>query len=121
MLTESLGLLALGWYVFGLGHSNGQLPTFSFLTLLYFALFSIISIREQRAFWRSRPGRALSIALLADGIVGILIGWIGFAEMEPLSGVQILVIIGYSLLASLIVNDVLKRELIARFWKKVKS
>jgi magnesium-transporting ATPase (P-type) len=51
MLVEALGLLAIGWHGFDLGHHDGQLRTFAFQTLLFFALFSLLSIRERRAFW----------------------------------------------------------------------
>jgi magnesium-transporting ATPase (P-type) len=117
MLAESLGLLAIGWHAFHLDRQNGALPTFSFLTLLYFALFSIVSIRERRAFWSSRPSRALAIALVADAVAGVAIGGWGLADMPPLPPGQIAWIIAYSLVASLIVNDFLKRALIARYWK----
>ena len=35
------------------------LYTFSFLTLLYFAVFSIVSARERRWFWAKMPGQTL--------------------------------------------------------------
>jgi hypothetical protein len=35
------------------------------VSLLFFALFSIVSIRERRAFWTSRPGWLLSAVLAA--------------------------------------------------------
>jgi hypothetical protein len=60
MLVEALGLLAVGWRWFDLGADAGRLQTFTFETLLFFALFSMISVRERRAFWSSMPSAALS-------------------------------------------------------------
>ncbi len=86
MLVESLGLLAVGWRLFDLGARPAQLQTFTFQTLLFFAIFSIVSIRERRAFWSSRPSKTLAIALTLDGAVGLLIGAIGLGDLGPLPG-----------------------------------
>jgi H+-transporting ATPase len=116
MLAEALGLLAIGWRLFDLGDDEGRLPTFAFLTLLFFALFSIVSIRERRAFWRSRPSWVLATALTADALVGIAIGVFGVAELQPLPLEQLSFIIGCAVIASLLANDFLKTALIARLW-----
>ena len=57
MVVESLILLWIGWSHFGLATNNNALFTFSFLTLLYFAAFSIISARERR-WCKRRPNSA---------------------------------------------------------------
>jgi hypothetical protein len=44
---------------------NNALYTFSFLTLLYFAVFSIVSARERRWFWTTMPSKSLVGALTA--------------------------------------------------------
>jgi hypothetical protein len=112
MLAEALGLLAFGWSSFRLDRNPGQLQTFTFETLLFFALFSIVSIRERRFFWTSRPSGILTAALAADAAVGLVIGAFGLSEMKPLSVVQISLIVVYALVASLLVNDVVKAALI---------
>jgi magnesium-transporting ATPase (P-type) len=114
MLAETLGLLAIGWHLFGLSQSDGELQTFTFLTLLFFALFSIVSIRERRAFWASRPSCVLIVALIADACVGAVVGGQGLAELRPLPPGQMALIIGYALICSLLVNDFVKSILIAR-------
>jgi H+-transporting ATPase len=113
MLVESLGLLALGWHRFGLGADDHRLPTFAFLTLLFFALFSLVSIRERRAFWSSRPSGVLALALAADGCVGVLIGTRGLGELAPLPLAQTAFVVGYALVCSLAINDPVKWALIA--------
>jgi plasma-membrane proton-efflux P-type ATPase len=47
MVLETLLLLWIGWSQFGLATNDQGLYTFSFLTLLYFAVFSIVSARER--------------------------------------------------------------------------
>lgn len=114
MLIEALGLLALGWRLFGLGSNPGQLQTFTFETLLFFALFSIVSIRERRAFWASRPSKVLAIALTLDGAAGLLIGVTGLAEMRPLPLEATGLVVAAALVFSLGMNDLAKTALIAR-------
>lgn len=116
MLIECLALLAVGWNLFDLGKDPGRLQSFSFLTLLFFALFSIVSIRERRAFWSSRPSWVLSVALVTDACVGMAIGGLGLAELRPLPFGQMMFVIGYAFLISLVANDFVKTALIARLW-----
>ena len=49
--------------VFRLATNDSALYTFSFLTLLYFAVFSIVSARERRSFWSTMPSKTLVAAL----------------------------------------------------------
>jgi magnesium-transporting ATPase (P-type) len=115
MLVEALGLLAIGWHRFGLAGDDGRLQTFTFQTLLFFALFSIVSIRERRAFWASRPSAVLAAALLVDACVGIVIGLYGLAELRPLPLADTAAILGFALLCSLGINDFIKSSFLARF------
>jgi H+-transporting ATPase len=116
MLAEALALLAIGRHRFDL--AEGALQTFSFTTLLFFALFSILSIRERRAFWRSRAGWVLLAALAADALVGTAIGCLGLAELRPLPPGQVALVAGYAAACSLGPNDVVKRALIERMWSR---
>src|ERR1019366_1815220 len=67
-VAETLLLLWIGWSSFGLSANDNALYTFSFLTLLYFAVFSVASARERRAFWSTLPSKALIAALMADAL-----------------------------------------------------
>ncbi len=115
MLIEALALLAFGWQRFGFAHDSGRLQTFSFQTLLFFAIFSILSVRERRAFWASTPSAVLTLALCADAVAGLLIGAHGLAELKPLPMGETAVIVGYACLFSLLVNDFLKVALMKRY------
>jgi magnesium-transporting ATPase (P-type) len=112
MLVEALGLLAFVWRGFAL--SDGQLQTFSFQTLFFFALFSLISIRERRGFWSSRPSATLSVALLADACAGMLVGAYGLGEMRPLPLAFTALIIAFAFICGLVVNDAIKVALIGQ-------
>lgn len=114
MLLEALGLLALGWQWFDLGGHPGQLHTFAFQTLLFFALFSMVSIRERRRFWASRPSAILGAALFADALVGIALGLTGLAELRPLPPALTALIVGVALASCLGINDALKCLLLRR-------
>lgn len=115
MLVEALVLLAIGWRQFDLGNHSGQLQTFTFQTLLYFALFSIVSIRERRAFWASRPSAILAAALLADASLGVLIGAFGLVELKPLPPTHTILIVGFALVSCLGLNDFVKCVFFRRF------
>ena len=113
-LIEALGLLAFGWHRFGLSTHAGPLQTFTFQTFLFFALSSLISMRERRAFWRSRPSATLAASLAAAAIVGAIIGLHGVAELSPLPFAESVLIFGYAAICSLGPNDLVKSFLCAR-------
>ncbi|MBI3848634.1 MAG: plasma-membrane proton-efflux P-type ATPase [Planctomycetes bacterium] len=112
MLLEALGLLAIGWRRFGL--DENRVNTFAFQTLFFFALCSILSIRERGPFWRSRPGWILSAALSADAVAGLAIGLFGLGEMRPLPLEQTAFIVGYVLVCSFTINDFTKAYMLRR-------
>ena len=112
MLAEALGLLWLGWSRFGLATHTQALYTFSFLTLLYFAAFSIVSARERHAFWATRPSKTLVAALLADVLAGTVLTFVGLPDLEPLPWWQTLAVFGFAMVACLGVNDAIKVALI---------
>jgi magnesium-transporting ATPase (P-type) len=112
MAAESLGLLAWGWQRYGLVSNQHALDTYSFLTLLYFAAFSILSLRERRGFWSTLPSRTLQIALVADTLVGTLLTRVGIPGLTALPWGQTLVIFGWAMASCLLLNDPIKVWLI---------
>jgi H+-transporting ATPase len=121
MVAEALLLLAVGWTRFGLAADDNALYTFSFLTLLYFAAFSIVSARERRRFWASKPGKVLVAALALDVLVGTILTRLGLPGLMPLPWGQTLTIFVYSLMACLGLNDALKVALIKRLVFKARA
>jgi plasma-membrane proton-efflux P-type ATPase len=112
MVAEALLLLWIGWSRFGLAINDNALYTFSFLTLLYFAVFSIVSARERRWFWTTMPSKTLIAALAADSLVGTVLTFVGLPGLMPLPWWQTLAIFAYAMVSCLVVNDAVKVAMI---------
>ena len=108
MLGETLGLLAFAWHRFGLADDAGQLTTFTFQILLFFAVFSMFCVRERRAFWSSRPSAVLAVALAANALAGAAVGVFGLAQLRPLPLGHSAVVLGYAAVCTLGLNDLVK-------------
>ena len=112
MVTETLLLLWFCWSRFGLATNNSALYTFSFLTLLYFAVFSVVSARERRAFSSTMPSMILTTALGADLATGTILTRVGLPGLLPLPWPQTLAVLGYAMISCLVVNDTVKVAMI---------
>jgi H+-transporting ATPase len=108
MVAEALALLGFAWTRFGLAAHDEALYTFSFLLLLYLAVFSIVSARERRWFWTTMPSATLIAALAADALVGTALTYSGLPGLMPLPWWQTLTLLAYALVAALVVNDTVK-------------
>lgn len=108
MVLEALILLSICWSPWGLDTSDNALYTFSFLTLLYMGVFSILSARERRWFWRTMPSKTVIAALMADALIGTLLTFAGLPRLTPLPWWQTLLVFGYAIVACLVVNDLIK-------------
>jgi H+-transporting ATPase len=112
MVAEALLLLWIGWSRFGLATNENALYTFSFLLLLYFAVFSVLSARERHWFWATAPSKPLAIALVADALTGTGLTFAGLPGLLPLPLWQTLAIFAYALVSCLVVNDAVKVAMI---------
>ena len=112
MVAEALFLLWIGWSRFGLGTNDDALHTFSFLTLLYFAAFSVVSARERSWFWATMPSKTLVAALTSDVLTGTVLTFVGLRGLVALPWWQTFAVFGYAMVACLVVNDALKVALI---------
>lgn len=119
MLVEALGMLAFGWHNFALGNGDGRLQTYTFQILLFFALFSILSVRERRAFWSSRPSTVFAVAIAADAVAGCAIGAFGLGEMRPLPLSYSVLIAACAGMLILGPNDFIKTALTKRAIEKM--
>lgn len=112
LVAEALFLLWIGWSSFHLAAHDSALYTFSFLMLLYFAVFSVVSARERRWFWATMPSKTLLAALALDASIGTILTFVGLPDLAPLPWWQTLLILGYAMVACLAVNDAIKVALI---------
>ena len=112
MVAEALLLLWIGWSRFGLATNDQALYTFSFLTLLYFAVFSIVSARERGWFWATMPSKTLVTALVLNVVAGTALTLVGLPSLMPLPWWQMLAVFGYAMVSCLAVNDALKVAMI---------
>jgi hypothetical protein len=112
MVAEALLLLWIGWSHFGLATNNNALYTFSFLLLLYFAVFSVVSARERHWFWATMPSKTLIAALAADALTGTVLTFVGLPGLLPLPWWQTLAIFAYAMVSCLLVNDTVKVAMI---------
>ena len=112
MVAETLLLLWIGWSRFDLAANNDALDTFSFLVLLYFAVFSVVSARERRWFWATMPSKTFLAAVAADALMGTVLTSVGLPGLMPLPWTQTLAIFVYAMVACLGVNDAVKVAMI---------
>jgi plasma-membrane proton-efflux P-type ATPase len=112
MVVESLLVLWIGWSHCGLAANDNALYTFSFLTLLYFAGFSIVSARERHWFWATMPSRTVVTAVIAEMLIGTLLTFVGLPGLVPLPWWQPLLILVFAMFMCLIFNDAVKVAMI---------
>jgi plasma-membrane proton-efflux P-type ATPase len=112
MVAETLFFLWIGWSRFGLAADNDSLHTFSFLLLLYFAVFSVVSARERHWFWSTMPSKTFLAALTGDAVIGTVLTLVGLRALKPLPARQTLEIFAYAAAACLVVNDTVKVAMI---------
>ncbi len=117
MVAETLLLLWIAWSHFGLAADNNALYTFSFLLLLYFAVFSVVSARERHWFWATLPSKTFLSALVADALTGTVLTFVGLPGLHPLPWWQILATFVYAIVSCLFVNDAIKVVMIRRWVK----
>jgi H+-transporting ATPase len=119
MVAETLLLLWIGWSHFGLATDHNALTTFSFLILLYFAVFSIVSVRERGWFWTTMPSKIFLSTLAAETIAGTVLTFLGLPGLGTLPWPQTLAIFVYAIIMCLGVNDVVKVVMIK--WRVLKA
>ncbi|MDE1818875.1 MAG: plasma-membrane proton-efflux P-type ATPase [Thaumarchaeota archaeon] len=116
-VIEGVVLTMVGLNYFGLSNNIHKLYTFTFSYLVIESLFSLMIIRERGHFWKSRPSNILLITTISEIAIVAAISILGFWELGPLGYIPLLAIIGYSFVASFLVNDMLKVYLVGKFYK----
>ncbi len=104
LVIEALVFIPLGFGVLGLGLA--QFQTLIFLMLNVTDKFTVFSIRERRAFWKSAPSSVLAIVSTAGIALGVVMAYFGIL-MPVIGAVPILLVLALSALFMLI-NDRIK-------------
>jgi H+-transporting ATPase len=115
MIIESAIFTVPALTYFGLLGNVEQIYTFGFAYLNLTGVFTLMIVRERRHFWNSKPSRFLSITVLMEVLFVIAISIFGVLELAPLGILPVLAIIGYALLTTFIINDLVKVYLTRKF------
>jgi len=107
-VVESFVILAIGMLFFNLSPNDGTLDMFSYELLFFSAIFTVLTLRERRHFWKSRPSKPLGYALLFDAIFATIISFTGFFSLAALPIITTLFIVSFSAVFFLVVNDLAK-------------
>ncbi len=116
IVAESFGLLFLGESVFGLAGNLPALQTFIFDYLVFLGVLHVLILRERRHFWESRPSLPLLLAVTLDVLVVGAISVLGFFQLRAIDPLEVLTVLGFSLVAAFLVNDAVKAVLVKKLW-----
>ena len=101
LVVEGAIVLYLGVFYYGM--SLGRLQTFVLLTLVFTSQFRVLSVRERRHFWSSKPGRELMTSILVTLVAFFLLGVFGII-IPPLSLTQVTVVLVVSAVFTLSID-----------------
>jgi len=93
LLAEALLSIYLGLRIFGF--DEGGMQTFILLVMVFTSQFRVLIVRERDWFWKSRPGRELTISIIGVILAFSLLGIFG-AIVEPISPSAVAFSIAYS-------------------------
>jgi len=106
MVIESFIMLYIA--LTHLGLTEEKLMTFGFLYILYNNIFNLLNIRERRNFWASKPSKPMLIAMTSDMILAAILSIIGLPGLQPISPTLVLIILAYTFIFYLIINNFIK-------------
>ena len=115
IVVESLLILHIAQNYFGLAANLGALQTFVFVWLTISGYYTVISIRERRHFWESRPSKWLTLAMIANSLIVFLISTSGFLGLPSITVPMFVFITVYGFIFCLLINDLLKVPLAKGF------
>jgi H+-transporting ATPase len=119
IVLEALGLLFIGFSVFGLASNPDQLHMFILAFLVISGLFSLLIVRERRHFWNSHPSDALAITITLDILAVSILSLIGLPTLTAIPPSALGLILGYCVLTCLFLNDFIKIFIIKKLKVKI--
>jgi len=114
MVVESFLLLYMGFLYFGLYDNIDQLHTFVFDWLTFSGYFTVLTVRERKHFWKSKPSRPLIFTIVVNMLVVSLISTVGVPGLTSIDFTKLMTVIVYSFITCLLLNDLVKAFLVKR-------
>ena len=108
IVAESLLVLYIGMRYFGLDSSIDRLRTFIFVWLTLSGYYTVLSIRERKHFWESKPSLWLASALVFNTVIVYIISTTGLLGLTLITGSEFAFLLAYGCASCLLVNDSLK-------------
>jgi H+-transporting ATPase len=115
MVVESFLLLYVGFSYFGLYENIDQLHTFVFNWLTFSGYFTVLTVRERKHFWDSRPSKALVLSIALNMVIVSLISMVGIPGLAPINPIELLTVFSYAFVTCLLFNDLVKALLVRRY------
>jgi len=115
IILESLLILYLGLGYFGLDTNLERLQTFIFVWLTLSGYYTVLSIRERRHFWMSKPSTWLALALVLNTLIVYAISVMGLPGLTPITSLEFAFILAYGFVFCLLINDLVKVPLAKMF------
>lgn len=115
-LSKIAIVLAIGWTIVGfiilywLNASNfpvSQISSSLYCYLIFSAMLTILMTRTKKAFWRSKPSKAVSSAIILNCIITITLSLTGWG-ISAISVQLIIMIAGISVLTALVLTAIRK-------------
>ena len=106
-VAEMFLLLFIGLSYLHLNNIN-VLNTFFFTEIMFFGLLTPVIIRENDFFWKSKPGKTLTLSITIDMVVVSVLSLIGFNIITPVSILEYVILLAFGLSMNLGLNDLLK-------------
>lgn len=88
-----------------LGSNIHVMHTFFFTEMMFFGLLTPLVVRERDHFWKTRPGKTLTVSILADMIIVSILSIFGLGLITPVPLKDFIIILLYGIFAALLVND----------------
>jgi len=115
MVIEGIFLVFIGDLMFGILGNVNALHTFVLVFLVYSGYFTVLTVRERKHFWNSKPSKPLAIVIIINSIIILLLSSIGLPGITPIPIITILFIIGYTFVTCLLLNDQIKFFYLKKF------
>jgi H+-transporting ATPase len=115
MVFESLAILYAGLYWFEMQADTGRLHTFVLAFLVYSGYFTLLALRERRHFWESRPSAPLAVLMIFNSVLIFILSITGTVGISPISTWEVVFVIIYCFVITLLLNDFIKVGLARRF------